>query len=124
MNTTNKNHTFIYRVRSNFHVSKDFLRSEREFLRNSLGKRPVDRLMDILRDNENRKGVLVDFLVKKCRYFLIKQKIRETLLILFELDSRTDEEFDLIESMTTPSAYLTSLISKPEIYKHVYEGMV
>ncbi len=123
-NDLNQSYDFCYKISCNYQVSSEYLMSEHELIKKISRKRPIERILELIRDNKNRKGELIKYLIKNGELFLMKHKIREALLILFELDSRTDDEFETIETMTTPKEYLDSLTGQTEIYKEIFKGML
>ena len=107
---------FTYVIKSAYSDSEEFLKVEKEYWNKSHSEDPDSKILKILIDGRNTSNTLIKYMVEEGKRLIRRHKIKEALMIIFYLDTHTDEELQDLEKTVNPNQFLTKIIKiKPNI---------
>ena len=105
-----KENGFCYRIKSNFSDTEEFIEVEKSYWKKSHNEKPNSKILKILIDGRNLSNALIKYMVDEGKRLLRKHKLKEVLIIIFYLDSHTEEDFEYLEKTVNPQELVNRII--------------
>ena len=96
---------FCYKIKSNLSDAEEFIEVEKSYWKNSHHEKPDSKILKILIDSRKMSNGLIKYMVDQGKKLLARHKLKEVLIIIFYLDSHTDEDFEYLEKTVNPQEY-------------------